>query len=245
MQPKVKEAEEWKQQSCMPGLLFRPYRRRWSLVPVCWTSWKKHWRPFLLPLWKGITPVCITRSWSQCPTATFFVLVFRTKCLCRLLSIGFPRGRHGSVWCRTAGGVHHFAGVLLNISLLLLSCGCGRLRQSSGIHNSCIFKPRGCNGWIVLLKPAKLGQVSDSSVFFPLSPLRSASAACRCPGWSVCSSFPLWTWSSLLTAENGRTPQEPTHLMGLTQHLPLHQGSTFPKHCPLKVCKIAPLMRKC
>lgn len=113
-------------------------------------------------------------------------------------------------------------------------------------HHSSIFKPRGFNGWIVLLKPANFSRPGFRSglFFFSLSPLRSASAACRCPGWSVCSSFPLWTWSSLLTVENGRTPQEPTHLMGLTQHLPLHQGSTFPKHFPVKVCKIVLLMRK-
>lgn len=150
----------------MPGLLFRLYQRRWSLVPVCWTSWKKHWRPFLLLLWKGITPVCITQSRSQRPTAAFFVLVFRAKYLCRLLSIGFPWGRHGSVWCRTAGGVHHFAGVVFNVSLLLLSCGCGRLRQSSGIHHSCIFKPCGYNSWVVLLKPANFSRSGFRFVCF-------------------------------------------------------------------------------
>lgn len=78
--------------------------------------------------------------------SSIFSLVFRTKCLCCLfLSNGFPRGRHGSFWCRTAGGIHHFSGVLLNISLLLLSRGCGCLCQSSGILRGSIFKPCGYN----------------------------------------------------------------------------------------------------
>lgn len=133
---------------------------------------------------------------SQIPASysSIFSLVVRTKCLCcLLLSIGFPRGRHGSVWCRTAGGIRHLSGVLLNISLFFLSRGCGRLCQSSGLHHSSIFKPRGNNSWIVNLVGQVSGSVCFCFFFFSLSPLRSASAACQCPGWSVCSSFPLWT----------------------------------------------------
>lgn len=88
-----------------------------------------------------------------------------------------------------------------------------------------VFKPAGCDS-----------QFCSTRQMFS-SPLRSASAACPCPGWSVCSSFPLWTWSSLLTGGNGRTPQEPTHPTGLTHPLPLHQDSTFPRRFPVKVCK--------
>lgn len=92
---------------------------------------------------------------------SIFSLVFRTKYLCcLLLSIGFPRGWHGSVWCRTAGGIHHFSGVLLNISLLLLSRGCGCLCQSSGILHSSIVKPSGYNGSCCgsILKPANFSR---------------------------------------------------------------------------------------
>lgn len=42
----------------MPGWPSRLCQRKWSSAPVCWTSWKKHWRPFLSLQWKGITQVC-------------------------------------------------------------------------------------------------------------------------------------------------------------------------------------------
>ena len=101
--------------------------------------------------------------------SSIVILLFRTKYSCCLLSIGFPRGWHRSVWCRTAGGVHHFSGILFNISLLVLSRGCGRLRQSSGIHHSSIFKLCVYNGWIVFLKPANFSRSSFrfGLCFFP------------------------------------------------------------------------------
>lgn len=45
----------------MPGWPSRLCQRKWSSAPVCWTSWKKHWRLFLLRQWTGTTQVCEPR----------------------------------------------------------------------------------------------------------------------------------------------------------------------------------------
>lgn len=63
-----------------------------------------------------------------------------SSCVCVFsISYGFPRGRHGSVWYGAAGGIHHLSGFLVHISILLLPCWCGCVRQSPGTDNSTVI----------------------------------------------------------------------------------------------------------
>lgn len=67
-------------------------------------------------------------------------IIAYSSCVCVFsVSYGFPRGRHGSVWYGAAGGIHHLSGFLVHISILILPCWCGCLRQSPGTDNSTII----------------------------------------------------------------------------------------------------------
>lgn len=45
--------EVWRLPNYMPGLLSKPFQRKWSSVPVYWTSWRRPSRPFQSLQWKG------------------------------------------------------------------------------------------------------------------------------------------------------------------------------------------------